>query len=84
VMVQGRVDVDGDAHCRAGLGIMHQTGLVDAASCTRSRTSTTMTSMRHVRRTEGATGLSAPSRLQRRSGSRAVDDVLAGSDAPGG
>jgi hypothetical protein len=60
---------------------MHQTGLVDAASCTRSRTSTTMTSMRHVRRTDGAT---APSRRQMRSGSRGVDDVRVASDAPGG
>jgi hypothetical protein len=46
--------------------------------------STTMISMRHVRRTDGATALSRPSRLQMRSGSRADDDVRAASDPPGG
>jgi hypothetical protein len=46
--------------------------------------STTMISMRHARRTDGATALSRPSRLPMRSGSRAVDDVRAASDAPGG
>jgi len=42
--------------------------------------STTMISMRHVRRADAATVLSRPSRLQTRSRSRAVDDVRAASD----
>ncbi|MCZ4492341.1 MAG: hypothetical protein JWP53_1272 [Conexibacter sp.] len=46
--------------------------------------STTMISMRHARRTDGATALSRPSWLLMRSGSLAVDDVRAASGAPGG
>jgi len=40
--------------------------------------------MRHVRRTDAATVLSRPSRLQTRSRSRVVDDVRAASDPPRG
>jgi hypothetical protein len=46
--------------------------------------STTMVSMRHVSTSDGATALSRPSRLQTHVGSRAVDDVRAAGDRPGG
>jgi hypothetical protein len=46
--------------------------------------STTMISMRRVRRTDAATVLSRPSRLQTRSRSRAVDDVCAAFNPPAG
>jgi hypothetical protein len=64
-----------------------QTGLVDSGTSAIMRhadVSTRMIYMRHVRRTGAATALSRPSRLQTRSRSRAVDDMRAASDPPGG